>query len=390
MAMRFLDEVPAKELEGKRVLVRAGLDLSLNSKGEVSDMFRVRKACPTIEYLQKAGARVVILSHIGRDTSATNAPVARALSRFLKVSYVPDLFGHIASSALMAMCPGDVVLLENVRQFYDLEKANDEAFAKRLSTLGEMYVNDAFSNSHRAHASMVRLPALMESFAGMVVREEVAHLSQALCPPHPAFAIIGGAKFETKDPVVRLFLEKYDGVSVVGAIANDILKSRGFPVGRSKISEHAPEKEVAEHAHLVAPVDVVAQRSDGHAFAKKPDAVGPDDKIVDIGPDTVAALAPHIARAKFIIWNGPTGLYEEGFVSWTHALAELVAKRVAEGANAVIGGGDTIAAIQESGFDLNSLGFLSTGGGAMLEFLLKGTLPALEALGYEGPQVCRQ
>src|SRR3989338_7032102 len=150
--MKCIDEVPAGELKGKRVLVRAGLDLSLNDVGEVSDMFRVQKACPTLQYLQKAGAKVVILSHIGRDPSETNAPVAKALSQFLKVTYVPDIFGPVAHTAIDAMQSGEIILLENLRQHYDLEKAQDETFAKNLAELGELYVNDAFSNSHRAHA----------------------------------------------------------------------------------------------------------------------------------------------------------------------------------------------------------------------------------------------
>ena len=380
--MRCIDEIPAGDLKGKRVLVRAGLDLSLDDKGEVTDVFRVHKAIPTLKYLSERGARVIILSHIGRDPEETNAPVGRAINKYLKVFYVPDMFGAVAKDAVNAMKDGEIILLENLRQRYDLEKANDESFARSLASLGEIYVNDAFSNSHRPHASMIGIPKLLPSYAGFLVRDEISALSEAFHPPQPSIAIVGGAKFETKDPVVRSFLEKYTKVCVVGAIANDCLKGKGFPIGRSRVSEHAPAREVCENPHLITPSDVTVERSDKQAMVKKPQDVQADDKIVDIGPDTVAEIAPHIASAKFITWNGPTGIFEDGYIFNTHAIAELIAKRMERGgAHCVIGGGDTIAALKDSGIPEERLGFFSTGGGAMLEYLLKGTLPAIEALG---------
>ena len=375
--MKCIDEVPASELKGKRVLVRAGLDVSLDKDGEVIDLLRVQKACPTIAHLKDAGAKVIILSHIGRDPLLTNEPVARALKRYLPVVYVADLLGPVARGAAEAMKDGEILMLENLRQYYDLEKANDEAFTRTLAALGDIYVNDAFSNSHRPHASMIGIPKLLPSYAGLLLRDEVAHLSEALDPAHPALAIIGGAKFETKDPVIRTFLDRYDHVCVVGAIANDVLRVQGFPVGRSRISEHAPERDVVENPKLISPVDVTVERLDMQARAKVPKDVEEGDKIVDIGPDTVAKLAPVIADARFIIWNGPTGLYEDGYSSYTLAIAELIAE---SDAKKVIGGGDTIALLQENGIAEEKLGFLSTGGGAMLEYLLKGTLPAIDAL----------
>jgi phosphoglycerate kinase len=378
--MKCIDEVPASELKGKRVLVRAGLDLSLDNQGNVSDLFRVKKACPTLEYLQKAGARTIILSHIGRDPSSTNAPVAKALSEFLKVSYVPDLFGPMAKDAVDAMREGDILLLENLRQHYDLEKAKDETFAKNLASLGEIYVDDAFSNAHRDHASMTLTPKYLSHYAGFLLRDEVQHLEKALHPPRPALVIVGGTKFETKDPIIRSFLNVYDHAFVVGAIANDILRSRGLPVGRSKISEHAPEKEVATHPHLIALTDVTVEGPDGQSRVKKVENVEAGDKIVDIGPDSVAAVAPFIQQAAFILWNGPTGVYESGYISYTQQIAQMIAGAAGRGAQAVIGGGDTLAAIEAAGVPAESLGFLSTGGGAMLEYLLKGTLPGIAAL----------
>ncbi|MBV9159789.1 MAG: phosphoglycerate kinase [Candidatus Kaiserbacteria bacterium] len=379
--MKYIDEISKEELHGKRVLVRAGLDLSLDNAGKVADLFRVEKACPTLQYLKECGARVIILSHIGRDPSSTNAPVAEALSHFLNVSYVPDIFGEPAKSAIAAMQPGDILLLENLRQHYDLEKAKDETFAKNLAALGEIYVNDAFSNSHRDHASMTLLPKLVPAYGGMLLRDEITHLDQALHPQHPALAMIGGAKFETKVPVIKLFLERYDHAFVTGALANDVFKAQGLPVGRSLISAQLPEPSVYGNPRFVAPNDVTVENTEKQARVKKPHEVESDDKIVDIGPDTVHLLAPLISAAKFIIWNGPTGLYEDGYDSYTKALAELIAEAARGGAQVVIGGGDTIAAIEGTRLTKEPGAFLSTGGGAMLEFLLAGTLPAIQALG---------
>ena len=375
--MKRIDELSKSELRGKRVIVRAGLDVALDKNGSVIDKLRIERSLPTLEYLRSAGARVIILSHIGRDPSLTNEPVARALQEHLPVHYIPSLFGPVAKSALSAMKDGDIVLLENLRQEYEREKANDVEFARELADLGEIYVNDAFSNSHRAHASMVGISAFLPSFAGLLLSDEVEHLSRAIEPEHPALAIIGGAKFETKDPVIRSFLNQYDHVVIVGAIANDVLRVKGFPVGRSLISEHAPAKDVVENSRIICPIDVTVEDENKQAKVKDPKDVTESDKIVDIGPDTIGTLAPLIAMAQFVIWNGPSGLYEDGYTHYTEAIAELLAE---SGATKIIGGGDTITVLKNSGVDTTKLGFLSTGGGAMLEYLLKGTLPALEVL----------
>lgn len=376
--MKVISELAASELRGRYVLVRAGLDVALDKDEEVVDSLRIEKSIPTLEYLRNAGAKTIILSHIGRDPLLTNEPVARALKAHIPVSYVPDLFGPAARSAKEVMREGDILMLENIRREYDREKANDGDFARELATLGDIYVNDAFSNSHRAHASMVGIPTLMPAYAGLLLCEEIRHLSAALRPAHPALAIIGGAKFETKDPVIRLFLDAYDDVCVVGAIANDVLRAQGHMIGRSRISDHAPEKEIVENPRLIAPKDVTVEREDGHAFVRALERIEEGDKIVDIGPDTIAALVPAVERAKFIIWNGPTGLYEDGYEQYTEAVAELLKQNVS--AHKIIGGGDTIALLQKNGFTEDALGFFSTGGGAMLEYLLKGTLPGIEAL----------
>ncbi|HWP61497.1 MAG TPA: phosphoglycerate kinase [Candidatus Paceibacterota bacterium] len=377
--MKCVDELSAEQLRGKRVLVRAGLDVPLDSSGEVADLFRVQQASATLKFLSERGARVIVLSHIGRDPGESNAPVGRALQRHVPAVFIPDLVGNIAQEAVAAMKDGDIALLENLRRDPG-ETNNDEQFAKRLASFGDLYVDDAFSVAHRAHASIVGIPKFLPHYAGFLMCEEVRQLDIARTPESPSFAILGGAKFETKAPLIDALLANYGHVFIAGALANDVFKARGLEVGVSLVSKELPSASVLQHPHFLAPVDVTVERPDKQARVKKPQEVAKDERIVDIGPDSIAEIAPLLSQAKFILWNGPTGLYEGGYVSWTHAIAELIEKAVAGGAKAVIGGGDTIAAIQESGVPEDKLGFLSTGGGAMLEYLLKGTLPGIEAL----------
>ena len=377
--MKCIDEIPAQDLKGRRVIVRSDFNVPLDAKGEVAEPFRIKRGWDTIAYLKERGAKVIILSHIGRDPHETLEPVARALKRFGPVVYVSDLTGEPAKGAVAAMRDGEILLLENVRRD-PRETDNDESLAKELAAFGDLYVDDAFAAMHRSHASIVGIPKFLPGYSGLLVREELRQVDAAREPKRPSFAILGGAKFETKEPLIRLLLEKYDHLFITGALANDVYKARGLPVGRSLISQELPGADVLNHPHFLLPVDVTVEREDGQARTKKPEEVEPTEKIVDIGPDSVAQIAPHIEQAQFILWNGPTGLYESGYVSWTHAIARLLAKRVEVGASVVIGGGDTIAAIETSGVGMENLGFLSTGGGAMLEYLLKGTLPGVEAL----------
>lgn len=377
--MRCVDELSAQDLRGKRVLVRSDFNVPIDSKGGVADAFRLQRGWETIRYLSSLGAKVIITSHIGRDPEETLAPVGIALKHFGPVVYVPDLLGPAAQSAVKALKDGETILLENVRRDAR-ETENDDSLAKELAAYGDIFVNDAFAAAHRAHASTAGVAKFLPSYAGLLMRDEIVQLNIARSPEHPSVAILGGAKFETKAPLIKSLLQTYDHLFITGALANDVLKAKGLPVGRSLVSQELPGPDVLNHPHRLDTVDVTVENSEKQARVKKPAEVGVDDKIVDMGPDTLALLAPHIAKAHFILWNGPTGLYEDGYTSWTHAIAELLAKRVAEGASVVIGGGDTIAAIEGSGVAMDSLGFLSTGGGAMLEYLLKGTLPAIEAL----------
>ena len=377
--MKCIDEIPAGELKGKRVLLRTGMDLPVDDEGNVSDVFRLERSLPTVEFLAKCGARTIIASKVGHKPKdkISIAPVAEALKKYVPVVFVPDLTGIVAQQAIHAMKDGEMIMIENLQRDAR-EIAGDDSYAKELAALADIYVNDAFPSAHRGSATMVGVPEFLPSYAGLLMRDEVREIDAARAPEHPSLAILGGAKFETKAPLIKLLLEKYDHVFVTGALANDVFKARGLPVGRSLISKELPDASILEHPNFLAPIDVTVERPDGQSHVKKPEDVDAEDKIVDIGPDTVAMLAPHIASAKFILWAGPTGMYESGYIHYTQGIAELIAKSAAQ---KVIGGGDTIAAIEKTGVAQENLGFLSTGGGAMLEYLLKGTLPGIAALG---------
>jgi phosphoglycerate kinase len=374
--MKCIDEIPADELKGKRVLLRTSLDLPLNDKGEVANMFRLKQSCATIEFLRKSGARTIVIAKIGRDPKGSMAPVGKAMKEYFPVFFVPALSGPAVNNAISAMKDGDIVLLENLQQD-PREIEGSDSFGRELASLAELYVNDAFLSAHRTSTTMTNITKFLPSYAGLLMRDEVLQINAARTPLSPSLAILGGAKFETKAPLVRLLLEQYDHVLITGALANDVFKARGLSVGRSLISKELPDADTLSNSHFLAPVDVTVESPNGQARVKKPEEVGTDDTIVDIGPDTVAMLAPYIAGAKFILWSGPTGMYESGYIHYTQGIVELISKSEAK---KVIGGGDTIAAIEATGIPQENLGFLSTGGGAMLEYLLKGTLPGIEAL----------
>ena len=257
--MKCIDEVPASELKGKYVLVRAGLDVPLDAHGDVADLFRVKRSAETLKFLAKVGARTIVLSHIGRDPEETNAPVARALSHELTVHYVPDILGAAAHSAREAMHDGDIVLLENLRRD-PREAKNDDGFARELAALGDIYVGDAFSVAHREHASIVGVSKYLPHYAGILMCEEVEQLNAARNPAHPSFAILGGAKFETKAPLIKELLKNYDHVFITGALANDVFKAQGFSVGRSLISKEVPGKDILDNPRFLAPTDVTVEQ----------------------------------------------------------------------------------------------------------------------------------
>lgn len=385
--MNTIDQIPAADLKGKRVLLRTSLNIPVDERGNVTDLFRLRRGLPTIQYLSECGARTIIVGYFGRKGDSMR-PVADALANL-----APQLPIHFLGSPLMlaknesaSLKDSECLVLENIRQETG-EETNDPELCQTLASLADIMVSDSLAEAHRPYASNVGVASLMPHYAGFLLREEIKQLEFARNPAQPSFAVLGGAKFETKAPLISLLLEKYDKLFIAGALANDVYKARGHEVGRSLISAELPSQEILNNPRFVVPVDVTVETPDGQARTKKPEEVTAEDKIVDIGPDSIAHIAPLITQAKCILWNGPTGLYENGYVSWTHALAEIVSHAVANGSQAVIGGGDTIAAIQESGVSMDTIGFLSTGGGAMLEYLLKGSLPGIDAIAAPQPVV---
>jgi len=357
--------------------------------GEVANEYRLRQALPTIRFLSEQGARVILISHIGDKGTETLEPVARALGKLIpRVSFFPETIGVRVREAVRALAPGDILVLENLRRNHG-EKENDPKFAEELAALADIFVEDSFDTCHRAHASIVGVPKLLPSYAGLLLEEEVRELSLALTPKHPAFAVISGAKFSTKEAVLTTLLKTYDHVFVGGALANDFLKASGHEVGKSLVSnmDAAAAEEIQgilRDPKLVLPVDsfVVPSTALGTPHLRSTARVAgvgdvrSDEVILDHGPGTSALLAELAKNSKTILWNGPLGNYENEFVDATDAFARAVAN---SSAYSILGGGDTVAAIENLGI-MKEFSFVSTGGGAMLEFLAKGTLPGISVL----------
>lgn len=347
-----------ENIKGKRALVRVDYNVPI-AEGVVQDDFRIEKSIPTILYLHKNGAHITLLTHLGKDGSQSLEPVKR---KFFELSGLPE---H------------EINFFENVRKFPG-EENNDPEFAKKLAALGDFYVNDAFSVSHREHASVVGIPKYLPAYAGLQLEEEIRNLSLALQnPEHPFLFILGGAKFSTKLPLIEKYLELADNIFLGGALSNDALKAKGFEVGKSMVDETGYDiSGVVENEKIIIPVDVTIQ-VENKLVNKGVDEVGPEETILDVGEDTLRKLKLYIDQAKLILWNGPLGKYEVGGERGTKLALQMVADSKAK---SIIGGGDTVALISEMKME-NKFSFVSTGGGATLEFLSKGTLPGIEALG---------
>lgn len=365
-----------KDIQGKRVLLRLDLNVPLES-GKIRDTYRIEKALPTINFLRSAGARTIIVSHIGKGKKEdTLRPVAEYLNNIFPLTFLPELDNPENERLSREMEDGDVLFLENVRHNPGEEK-NDPEFAKQLARLGDIYVNDGFSVSHRAHASITGLPALLPHYAGLQLEEEVERLTLALTPPRPFLFILGGAKISTKMPLLKKFITIADHIFVGGATVNNLLKVKGYEIGKSMYdaSEFDGVTELLASDRIILPADVVV-RNDAGREVRSVTEVTPQDMIVDIGTETIKDLQGIIGAAKLIVWNGPLGFYEEGFTEGTRELLSLIS---GSRATSIIGGGDTVALITEMG-TLDRFSFVSTGGGAMLEFLADETLPGIEAL----------
>ena len=363
-----------ENLQGKIVIVRASLNVPV-ADGVVTNAYRLQRALPTLRYLHEQGAKTIILGHIGRDPEETLQPVQVELEKHLPVQWGGPIATDRFKEHLAVLSDGHFLLAENLRQD-EREKANDEAWAKEIAELAEVYVNDAFPNCHREHMSMVGLPAALPAYAGLNLIEEISHLERVMQPETPSLFLIGGAKFDTKMPLVEKYLDDYDQLFVSGALMNDIFKAKGYEVGTSLVSDvDLTGAAFLENEKLLLPVDVVVDGPNGRQV-KKPNEVAPDEAMMDAGPATIAMLKPYIEEAKTVLWNGPFGSFEKGFAEGTLETVKLLAE---SDAFSVVGGGDTVAAIEELGLN-DALGFVSTGGGAMLTLLEDGTTPAIEAL----------
>ena len=376
-------------VSGKRVLLRTDFNAPVE-EGHVKDDFRLSAYIPTIRYLQERRAKIIILSHLGRPQGQKNSeeslePVARRLGELMEspVQFVGEVFGDDSRAAIANLKEGEVLLLENLR-FHAEEEANDMAFAQRLAELGDCFVNDAFSASHRAHASIAGLPTLLPSAAGLLLEKEVNGLDRVrLHAVRPYVFIMGGAKASTKIPVVKKLLPQVDAICFGGVLANTILAAQGVTVGKSifeeKVLEAAKEITVFD-TKVHVPVDVVTSTDLTGNAPIRTTAIGEmrdDEIILDIGQDTVNLFLKVMLSANTVVWNGPVGLFEvPQFAQGTLALADAFKDL---GAYTVVGGGDVIRALDIEGL-LAKVNFVSTGGGAMLEYLAGEKLPGIEAL----------
>jgi len=379
------------DVKGKRVLVRVDFNVPLKD-GAVADDRRIRAALPTIQYLLDHGAAVVLMSHLGRPKGEPKpefrmAPVADRLSQLLgkPVTMLDDCVGPQVESAVKAMNPGDMILLENTR-FKPGETKNDPALAAGLARLGDVYVNDAFGAAHRAHASTAGVAQELPAVAGFLMEKELNYLGRALADPEPPFlAVLGGAKISDKIGVIQNLLSKVDSLIIGGGMANTFFKAQGLDVGESLVEDEALDtaRELLDSAgdRLVLPVDcVVADRfaADAESKVVPVDQVPDGWRILDIGPASVAHFSNRLAAAKTVVWNGPMGVFEfPRFAQGTFAVARALAGL--EGATTIIGGGDSAAAVEQSGL-ADKMSHISTGGGASLEFLEGKELPGVAAL----------
>ncbi|MCU0618344.1 MAG: phosphoglycerate kinase [Gemmatimonadaceae bacterium] len=389
------DLAPA-QLRGRRALVRVDFNVPLDADRRVTDDTRLRAAVPTIEALRAGGAKVVLLSHLGRPKGAPEAkyslaPVVGRLRELLPgvdVGFCPTTDDDAAVAATHALADGAVLLMENTR-FLAGEEANDDALAQRLARLGDLYVNDAFGAAHRAHASTAGVARhLRPAVAGLLMQKELDYLGNALeNPKRPFVAILGGSKISGKIDVIEALLPKVDALLVGGAMACTFFKAMGHETGRSLVEpdrlemaedlvERAGSVLILPHDALIAPAIDRPQA----ATAVKKDAIPADQAMFDIGPESAASYARAIQSARTVLWNGPMGVFETpGFDKGTQAIAMAMATATGKGATTIVGGGDSAAAITQMGLE-HSVSHVSTGGGASLEFLEGKPLPGVDAL----------
>jgi len=382
-------------LKGKKILLRVDYNVSLLDGLRLGDDTRIRQTLPTIDYLLKQGCTLYLVSHLGRPDGQRQKqfslkPVAEHLAAMLKrkvLFFGEDLLKDEGIKRLQAVRKGAVVLLENIR-FYPGEERNDEQFSRTLAGLAEVFVNDAFGVDHRVHASTVGVTAYLPAVAGFLLEKEVEMIGKAMEKPRrPLVAIVGGAKAETKITLIDRLLEKADTLIIGGGVANTFLKAWGYEVGQSLVNYEMVElakrlfwKAARSKTRMLLPTDVVLGLLAKNRYVGITDSahIPANMQALDIGPQSQAEFGAEISRAKTIIWNGPMGVYENPkFVTGTDFIYHAIAENRAS--LSVVGGGDTLAALKEKDF-LKTIDHVSTGGGAMLEFIERGSLPGIDAL----------
>ncbi len=348
-----------KNLKNKKVIVRADFNVPILD-GRVVDNFRIKKGIPTIKYLVDKGAKVLVITHLGKDGNSSLDPV---ISEFFKLSKIKK---------------DKVVFAPNVRAFIGEEK-NETDLAKDLASLGDYYVNDAFSVSHRAHTSVVGIPKYLPSYMGFQLEEEIKHLSLVLNnKKHPFLFILGGAKFSTKMPLIKKYLKDADTVVISGALLNNFLKAKGYEVGKSLVdSEDYGIAKLLKNKKILLATDVVVSRGN-NLINVKVENIKKDDNIIDIGVESVKEIEKYIKSSKILLWNGPLGIYEKGGDKASKTILKTIAKNKGK-LISILGGGDTVALVNNLKLE-SKFTFVSTGGGATLDFLAKGTLPGIKAL----------
>jgi len=377
------------DVAGKRVLVRVDFNVPMED-GRIVDDTRIRQAIPTIQNLVERQARVILMTHLGRpdgrvDDAYRTTPLAQRLSELMgrPVRHLDDCVGPAVEAAIKGMRDGEIVMLENVR-FHPGETKNDPAFARQLAVLGELYVDDAFGTAHRAHASTAGVAEHLPAVAGLLMEREITTLGRIMAdPPHPLVAIIGGSKISTKIGVLRSLLRRVDRLCIGGAMACTFLKARGLEMGRSLVEDDQVEVArslLASGGTIVLPLDAVVAPDAKPGVAVQTvaiDSVPVEMKVLDVGPMTVERFLQTCDGAAAVVWNGPLGVYEvPPFDRGTDALAEGLAGSDAE---TIIGGGDLVAALQKQHL-AERMSFVSTGGGATLEFLEGKVLPGIAVL----------
>ncbi len=361
--MKFLKDIEKEgiDLNGLKVLLRLDLNVPV-ADGKVVDDYRIKKSLKTINFLKDKGAKIIILSHIETKDNPSLKPICHHLSSLGIECYFEDNYRNI----IKVIDQNQIVLLENIRK-YEGEKDNERDFAKQLASLADIYVNDAFAVSHRKHASICAITEFIPSYAGLQFQDEIDNLKSAFEPDRPFLFIIGGAKFDTKLPLIKKFLNIADKVFIGGALVHDIYKAKGIDIGDSLVSDIIPDLSgILDNDKLIMPIDSVYK----------------DKAIMDIGNKTIDVLIKEIPKYKYILWNGPMGAYEGGYKNGTVELAKVLSQVTKNGVKTIVGGGDTLATIRELNIE-DSFTFVSTAGGAMLDYLAQGTLPGIEALNIE-------